>query len=135
MREPDSRAGDERLTDRRRFTVEMAMALLGGAAITIGCGGGASPSSPAPVPSPTPAVPPAAVGAIADNHGHAAVISGAQLLAGGALTLTIQGAPHVHTLTLTSHELVRIRAGERVVTTSSNEVWLFGPHEHLITFN
>src|SRR5688572_20902010 len=114
MREPDGRAGDERLTDRRRFTVEMAMALLGGAAITIGCGGGASPSSPAPVPTPTPSGPPPVVGAIADNHGHVATLSGAQLLAGGGLTLNIQGAAHPHTLTLTSDEVVRIRAGERV---------------------
>ena len=33
---------DGRFRDRRRFTVQMALALLGGAAVTIGCGGGAN---------------------------------------------------------------------------------------------
>lgn len=137
MPELDSRAPGERLKGRRRFTVQMAVALLGGAAISIGCGGGGSPSSPAPVPTPTPSPsgPTAATGAIAENHGHVATISGAQLAAGGALTLSIVGMFHTHTLTLSSDEVIRIRGGERVARTSSNEIGQFGPHDHTITFN
>jgi hypothetical protein len=133
----DNRAADGRL-DRRRFTVEMAAALLGGAAITIGCGGGGSPSSPAPVPTPTPTPsgPAAATGIIDDNHGHEAVISGAQLLTGDALALNIKGgASHQHMLTLSSDEVVRIRRGERITKASSNDVGLFGAHEHFVYFN
>jgi|SRR5688572_20880459 hypothetical protein len=121
--------------NRRRFTAEMAAALLGGAAITIGCGGGGSPNSPVPLPTQAPPGPAPNVGVIAENHGHVAIITGAQLLAGGALTLDIQGSAHPHTLTLSSDDVTRIRGGERITKTSSNNVGLFGPHEHVIVFN
>ncbi|HEX9094084.1 MAG TPA: hypothetical protein VF902_08890, partial [Coriobacteriia bacterium] len=86
----------ERSIGRRQFTVASAMAILSGVAITItsACGGSSSspsaPSTPAPTPTPTPAAADKA-GVISDNHGHSAVITGAQLTAGGALSLDIRG--------------------------------------------
>lgn len=134
------------LTDRRRFTVEMAMALLGGAAITVGCGGGgagggspAAPSAPAtPTPArPTPPPPPPGItfGDIANNHGHEVVVTDAELLAGGALSLTVGGAAHSHTVELSAEQVVRIRNKETVEVNSSEDVGLLGPHYHPIRFN
>ena len=129
-------------TDRRKFTVEMAMALLGGAAITVGCGGGggspATPSAPAtptpPRPTPTPPPPGMTFGDVANNHGHEVVILDAELLAGGALSLTM-GGPHAHTVELSADQVVRIRNKEVVETRSSEDVGLLGPHYHPVRFN
>jgi hypothetical protein len=124
-----------RVLDRRRFSAGMAMAMLGGAVITVGCGGGGS-SSPSPVTAPAATGPQPETANINDNHGHLAMVTAAELQAGGALTLNITGsAPHGHTLSLTADEVARIRSGERITKTSSNDVGLFGPHEHIVTFN
>ena len=89
----------EKLVDRRQFTVASALAILSGVAITItsGCGGNgySSPSSPTPTPTPTSSGD--KVGAISDNHGHVAVITGAQLTAGGALVSTSRARPRTTT--------------------------------------
>jgi hypothetical protein len=133
MSDRTNRASGEPRLDRRRFTVRMAMAMLGGAAIQVGCGGG-SPSSPGPVSTPTG--PQEEVANILDNHGHHVVVTAAELLAGGGLTLSTTGsAAHRHTLTLTADDVARIRSGETITKTSSNDVGLFGPHEHVLTFN
>ena len=130
----------EELVDRRQFTVASAMAILSGVAITItsGCGGNgySSPSSPTPAPTPAPTPTPTAsgdkVGAISDNHGHVAVITGAELTAGGALTLNIQGqATHNHTVELSAAEIASIAANGRVAKSSSTTVG----HDHTVTFN
>lgn len=132
---------DGRLESRRRFTVEMAMALLGGAAVTIGCGGGGGgPAGPTPfVPPPSSPAPGSSdlrFGAIAANHGHEAMITAAQLLAGGALRLDITGgAAHTHVIELTADEVARIRDGAIVSTLSTEGVGLFGPHGHSVRFN
>ena len=134
--------GNGSVRGRRQFTVEMAAALLGGAAVTIGCGGGASPQGPSPFVPPSPASPPATpappsigTGAVGNNHGHEAVITSAQLLAGGALRLDITGgAPHPHTVELSAQDVVRIRGGEKLTVDSSEDVGLFGPHRHSIQF-
>ncbi len=73
-------------------------------------------------------------GAVGTNHGHRAVITSAQLAAGGALLLEIAGqSTHGHTLTLTSDEVKKIRAGERVSQFSSDG--FDDKHDHLVTFN
>ncbi len=122
----------EKIVDRRQFTVASAMAILSGVAITItsACGGSSSsPSSPTPTPTPTAAD---KVGAISDNHGHSAVITGAQLTSGGALSLDIRGtATHTHTVQLSAAEITSIAGNQRVAKSSSNT----NGHDHTVTFN
>lgn len=126
---------EHRTLDRREFTLQSAMAILSAATITIsGCGGGSSPApSPSPNPNPTP-TPGAgdAIGSIAGNHGHSAVISAAQLTAANSIQLAIRGeADHPHTLELTAAEVTQIGARQRVEKTSTNDA----AHSHTVTFN
>ncbi len=73
-------------------------------------------------------------GSVASNHGHRAIITAAQLQAGGALLLEIQGqSTQGHTLTLTAERVSRIRAGERVSQFSSDG--FDDKHDHVVTFN
>src|SRR5436309_2084303 len=110
-----------KMLDRRTFTLEAVLAILSGVAITISssaCGGGSptTPSTPAPTPAPTP-TPAAAdkVGSISANHGHSAIIKGADLTAGKGITLHIQGqASHNHDVTLSDAEIVAIAASQQV---------------------
>ncbi len=123
---------ESRTLDRRQFTLATALAALGGVAITIssascggdsyptnggnGGGGGASDKD----------------GTISGNHGHSAVITGAQLTAGGALQLDITGASsHPHTVSLSAAEISMIAGNQRVSkeSTSSNS------HTHTVSFN
>jgi len=121
---------------RREFTLAAAMAVLSGVAISVsGCGGGGSSASPA-APSPaSPGSTPAGVdrtGTISANHGHAAVVSAAQLGASGGITLNIQGtSSHPHTVALTGAELSAIANNQRVTKESSNDA----SHAHTVTFN
>lgn len=114
---------------RREFTVHSALAMLSGVTITIlGCGdnsGGAS--------SPTPPPPPGgASGVIGANHGHTAIITAAELMAGNMLALNITGtADHPHTVELTAAEVQQIAGGARVSKFSSTEQ----AHAHSVTFN
>jgi hypothetical protein len=133
--------------DRRRFSAACATALLGGATITIsGCGGGGSPTAPGPTPSPAPTAEPTptptptpgepapgdAVGSITNDPSHRAVITAAQLEAGGFLTLNIQGsAAHGHLATLDGVQVAAIRDGETVTVRSTEALH----HTHLVTFN
>lgn len=117
---------DEHSLTRREFTVEGALALLAGVTITIsGCGGDDSPAAPSPQPG-------SETGAISANHGHTAVITAAELSAGNALSLNIQGAaPHPHTVQVTAGEVQSIANGQRVTKESSNN----DAHTHFVTFN
>jgi len=120
--------------DRRQFTLQSALAMLGGVVITIsGCGGGSSsPSTPSQNPPPTGGGSGDRVGNVSANHGHNAVITSAQVTAGGALTLDIRGsATHPHTVVLTAAEVASIGSGQRVSKTSSSE----DAHDHTVTFN
>ena len=110
--------------NRREFTAEAALLLLGGATITLsGCGGGSPAASSPPLTDKT--------GEISSNHGHAATITAAQLGAGGALDLDIQGtSSHSHMLSLTPSEIAMIRSGSRFEKTCSG-----GKHTHTVTFN
>jgi len=128
----------ETVIDRRQFTLASAMAILSGVAITItsACGGSSSysPSSPS-TPTPTPAPPVGTsdkTAVIGSNHGHAGTITAAQLTAGGALSLNIQGtAAHSHTVDLTAADLTAVAASSRVSKESSSD----DGHSHSVTFN
>jgi hypothetical protein len=117
--------------DRREFALRSIMAMLSGVAITIsGCGGGGggSPTQPNPQPSSSGDK----IGTVADNHGHTARITAAELSAGGAVTLMLRGtADHPHTLQLTAAEVASIAAGMRVGKGSSEDAF----HTHAVTFN
>jgi hypothetical protein len=124
----------EKTLDRREFTLAAAMAALSGVAITISACGGSSPSSPSPTPMPTPTPAPSGdkVGAISGNHGHSAVITGAQLTAAGAVSLNIQGsATHPHTVELSAGEITSIAASQRIAKESTTD----SGHSHTVTFN
>jgi hypothetical protein len=110
--------------ERREFTVLSALALLGGATITVtGCGGnpmGASGMGDGSVN-----------GAISANHGHAAAVTAAQLNAGGDLSLHIQAqADHDHVVALTRTQVVSIRGGGTVAIESTETK----DHHHTVTF-
>lgn len=113
--------------DRREFTLQSALLLLSGVAITIsGCGGGSSPSSPNPVASGD------VTGTISSNHGHSAVITAAQVTAGGALQLNIQGqSAHAHSVELSGTDVANIGNRQRV----SKESTASESHSHTVTFN
>jgi hypothetical protein len=112
--------------NRRQFTAEAAMVLLGGAAITIsGCGGGGTSSPVASTPITD------VLGTVDTNHGHSALVTAAQLTAGGALEVDIRGtAGHGHMVSLEAGELMSIRNGTRVQKQSSGS-----SHTHVVTFN
>lgn len=122
---------------RREFTVASALAVLSGVTITLSaCGGGSSmPSSPSAPGS--PGSQPASgsgdkMGTISANHGHVAIITAARLMAGGALSLDIQGsADHPHTVELSAADMTAI-AGGRTVSTVSTTVF---SHAHTVTFS
>jgi hypothetical protein len=123
---------------RREFTAASVMTLLVGVSVTIsGCGGGGSPSgpSPNPTPNPTPSPTPAAGdknGSVSANHGHTAIVTGAQITAASAITLDIRGTgDHPHTVSLTAAEVTQIGAGTRVSKTSTVDA----SHDHIVTFN
>ncbi len=121
---------------RREFTVQSALAMLSGVAITLSsCGD--SNSSTAPSTTSTPASAGANVGVVGANHGHTAIITAAQLTAANAVSLDISGsANHPHTVNLTDTELGQIAGGTRVMKPSSNNDGSgFGSHTHTVTFN
>jgi hypothetical protein len=119
---------------RREFSLEAALAVLSGVAITIsGCGGSSSPAAPSnPTPAPTPAASGDKEGAISSNHGHVAKITAAQLTAGNGFALDIQGtSTHTHTVTLSNADIQAIAGNQQVARLSSND----SGHDHTVTFN
>lgn len=122
------------LIDRREFTAQAVLATLTGVVITLsGCGSGgySSPSSPSGA-SPATAAAGDQVGAVSDNHGHLAVVTSVQLVAGNAVQLDIRGsADHTHTVTLSIAAIQAIRAGTAVITDSTSAT----DHLHTVTFN
>ncbi len=123
---------------RREFTVQSALAMLSGVAITVSSCGDSNSST---APSTTTTTPPASggdnVGVVGANHGHTAVITAAQLTAANAVDLDISGsANHPHTVNLTATEVGQIAGGTRVTKLSSNNDGSgFGSHTHTVTFN
>jgi hypothetical protein len=117
------------LLDRREFTLQLVIAILSGATITVvpACGGGGSPSSPSPNPGSGDVT-----GTITANHGHTARITAAQLSAGNELTLNITGqADHPHTVQLSGAQIMQIASRQRVSVESTNDA----AHTHTVTFN
>lgn len=110
--------------ERREFTALSALALLGGATITVtGCSGNPAGASGMGGGSVT--------GAISANHGHAAAVTGAQLDAGGDLSVHIQfQADHDHVVALTSAQVVDVRNGKTVAKESTET----NDHHHTVTF-
>jgi hypothetical protein len=115
---------------RREFNVLSALALLGGATISVtGCGGAQSMTSA------TATGDGSVDGTISANHpaghAHAATITGAQLTDGGDLSLNIQfQADHNHVVSLTAAEVVAIHGGSTVAKQSTETE----AHSHLVTF-
>ncbi len=133
-----------RKIDRRKFTQEASLAFLAGVSVVVSaCGGGTggggndgygptggTPTQPTP-PAPTPAEG-SESGQISDNHGHKAVITAAELLAGGALRLDIAGtAGHSHIVDLSPQMVQDIRGGSKVASESTTTEG----HDHTVTFN
>lgn len=130
----DQRRNQLDMPGRREFTLQSALALLAGVVITVdGCGGSDAPTNPTPTPAPAPAAsaPADLNGSVSANHGHVAVVTGAQITAGNALSLNIQGtATHPHTVDLTQAELVSLRNRQAVSKDSTNN----NGHMHTVTF-
>lgn len=118
---------------RRRISVLTALALLGGGTLTLtGCSGGGTPGNPTAPSAGSPCAAGSRCGSVSGDSRHSAEITGAQLTAGGALVLDIQGAAeHNHTVSLSTDEVVAIRAGQPLQKASSREL----EHSHVITFN
>jgi hypothetical protein len=125
----------QRMLDRREFTLATALAVLSGVAITItGCSSDSgSPTAPSSSSSSTTSTGGAdKVGTISANHGHSAVITSAQLTAGGGISLGIQGtATHPHTVVLTAADITAIAANQKVSRESTTD----SGHSHTVTFN
>ena len=112
---------------RRDFTLQSALALLAGVIITIDGCGGSSPAAPTPAPGQTADI----QGAISSNHGHVATITSAQLTAGNALSMDIQGsATHPHTVEISQAELRALQSRQAVTKSSTNN----SGHQHTVTF-
>jgi hypothetical protein len=117
--------------DRREFSLAAALAVLSGVSITVSaCGGGySSPTTPTPTPAPTSGD---KIGQISANHGHVAVITGAQLTSPTDINLDITGtAGHTHHVPLSAAEIGQIAANTRVTKTSTTD----SGHNHDVTFN
>jgi hypothetical protein len=116
---------------RREFTLEAALAILAGCVITIGdiaCGSSNPPATPTP---PTPAPSSDVNGTVSANHGHIAVITGAQMTAGSAIALDIRGtATHTHTVMVSQTDLTSLKNRQPVTLPSSTD----SGHSHTVTF-
>jgi hypothetical protein len=126
------------MLDRREFTLQAALALLAGATITVGCGGSGSPAGASPAgagtgnPSGSGSGSADMLGNITGNHGHAAVITAAQIAAGNTITLTITGAAdHPHVVELTAADLGRLASNQSV----SKDTSVMAAHHHTVTFS
>jgi hypothetical protein len=126
--------------DRRRFTQEAGLAFLAGVSVTVsGCGGGGGTgmNSGDDYGPPTSSTPPQTAsgnksGSIASNHGHEAVITAAELAAGGDVRVNIAGtAGHNHVVDLPAQAVREIRDGQAVQKESSST----DGHVHVVTFN
>ncbi len=117
---------------RREFTVESVLALLAGVTITItGCGGSTTPTSPSGTGS-GGGTAQDVTGAVSNNHGHIATVTGAQITAANAVSLNIQGtATHNHVVSLTADQVRAIGSGQRVSMNSTTDAG----HDHTVTFN
>lgn len=130
-----------RKLNRRQFGQEASLAFLAGVTVTVsGCGGGGGTGNSSgddgygPPTGTTPTNAPSGnkVGQIESNHGHQAVITAAQLQAGGALQIDIAYiAGHSHVVDLPAQAVQEIRDGRPVSKESTSSEG----HAHKVTFN
>ena len=130
-----------RRIERREFTREASLAFLAGVVVVISdCGGGGygGSSSDGYGGSVTGSNPPptstdgSKTGTISSNHGHTAVITAAELQAGGVLALSIAGtAGHDHTVNLVAQAMQDIKDNKKVAKESTSTQG----HTHMVTFN
>ncbi len=115
---------------RREFIGSAAAALFAGVVITVtGCNSTDSGSDSSLNPGD-------AAGTISGNHpkAHRAIVTKAQIDAGGDVSLDIQGAAdHNHTLSLTAADMVTLKAKGQVMATSSDGST--DSHNHMVMFN
>lgn len=118
---------------RREFLGAAAAALFAGISITVlgcnddkGTGSGVEPGDMA--------------GDVSDNHPapHKVVLKKAQIDAGGAVTLHIQGASgHDHTVSLTADHMIELKKPGGMVTVTSSTTVIAGTsegHAHDVMF-
>jgi len=117
------------LPTRREFTLDAALAVLAGCVVTISDGCGNSSTSPSSTPTDV-------AGVISANHNHSGTITAAQITAGSAFTLNIQGtAAHPHTVAITQADLTSLKNRQSVTRESSSDLSAtFGQHSHSVTF-
>lgn len=120
--------------NRRQFTKELAF--LSGITVTVsacgGGGGGYSSPTGSSTPPPTTNASGDKIGQISANHGHTAVIRGAELAAENAVQINIEGtAGHPHMITLPAAAIRDLRAGRSVQTQSTST----DGHTHTVTFS
>ena len=127
-----------RKLNRRQFTQEASLAFLAGVSVTVSACGGAGGGmgdygSPTASSTPPPSTASGSkIGQISANHGHQAVITAAQLQAGGALALDIAyQAGHSHMVNLPTQAIQQIKDGHPVQTDSTTA----DGHAHTVTFN
>lgn len=127
-----------RKVDRRRFTQEASLAFLAGVSVTVsacgggGGGGGQTPTSGTSAPTAPTAASGSKSGQVSSNHGHQAVITAAQLQAGGAVQIDIAAtAGHSHIVELPAQAVQQIRDGSPVLKDST----MTDAHAHTVTFN
>ena len=116
---------DHSLT-RRQFTLDAALALLAGCVITVSeaCSDNStSPSNSAPTDI---------NGNVSANHGHIAVVTGAQITAGTAIvSMNIMGtATHNHTIAVSQNELLSLKNRQAITVNSTTD----SGHQHAVTF-
>jgi hypothetical protein len=111
---------------RREFTLEAAMAILAGCVITISDAACGSSNPTAPLPTE-----PDVNGSVSANHGHVAVITSIQIMAGSFVALDIRGtATHTHTLSISQANLTSLRNRQTVTSDSTTD----SGHSHTVTF-
>lgn len=123
---------EKTLIHRREFLSHAVLAFLSGVAVTLTACGKREDEEEETTQRTTQSAQGLSA-SVANNHGHSAFISSAQLSANQSLILNIQGsAAHNHTVSLTSAEVNAIRQGSRVTKSSSLQT---DGHAHTITFN
>ena len=116
---------------RREFTLEWALAMLAGAAITISGCGSDSPSSPTSN-SGGGTTSGDVSGVVSANHGHIATVTAARINAAAGYDLDIMGnATHPHTITLSATQVQQIGTRQTVSVVSTTD----SGHNHTVTFN
>jgi hypothetical protein len=130
-----------RKLDRRQFTQEASLAFLAGVTVTVSaCGGGGGggggddygPTGGSSTTTTTTLPAGSKSGQVSSNHGHTAAITAAELQAGGALSLSIEGsAGHNHVVAVPAQAVAQIRDGRPVRVDSTTT----DAHMHTVTFN